>query len=126
MEIIHFLIVSPERDSFIDLADQLIEENSIEVHWVGSGQEALASVTQNLVDVVITDEELGDMTGLTFAEKLVMLNPLINCVVVSALSPEEFHEASEGLGLLAQLSLHPGKDDAENLIRKFKQIKNLL
>lgn len=126
MEIIHFLIVSPERDSFIDLADQLIKENSIEVHWVGSGQEALDLASHDPIDLVITNEELGDMTGLAFAKKLVMLNPLINCVVVSALSPEDFQEASEGLGLLAQLSLHPGKDDAENLIRKFKQIKNLL
>lgn len=122
---IHFLIVSPERDSLLDLADQLGKENNIQIRWAGSGKEALDSVSRDPVDLVITNEELGDMSGLAFAEKLVMLNPLIHCAAVSALSSDDFHEASEGLGLLAQLPVHPSPTDADNLILKFQKIKNL-
>ncbi|MBN1847698.1 MAG: response regulator [Deltaproteobacteria bacterium] len=125
MGLIRFLIVSPEKDALQDLTNRLMLETDLEIHWADSGKEALDSVSHDPVDLVITDEELGDMTGLEFAERLVMLNPLINCAAVSSLSPADFHEASEGLGLLAQIPEKPTGSDAENLMEKFYKIRCL-
>ena len=50
------------------------------------------------------------MTNLEFAGKLIKLNPMINCASVSSLPSNEFHEASEGLGMMCQLSFPPGKN----------------
>ena len=36
---------------------------------------------------------------------------MINSAAVSSLSPEKFHEASEGLGILPQLPPRPGAHD---------------
>jgi len=50
---------------------------------------------------------------------------MITCASVSSLSPEDFHEASEGLGLMAQLPIQPGKEHAEELLQRLRYLKNL-
>jgi hypothetical protein len=65
------------------------------------------------------------MTGLEFAEKLLRVNPMINCALLSSLPSDEFHEVSEGLGVFAQLPLCPDTADAENLLTGLRRLKNL-
>ena len=47
-----------------------------------------------------------------------MVNAMVNTAVVSPLSDEEFHEASEGLGILGRLPNEPGMSDAVELLHK--------
>ena len=78
------------------------------------------------LDLVVVDEKLGDMTGIEFIETLVSVNPMINCAVVSPLPSDDFHEVSEGLGILAQLPVQPGAKDAEDLLKLLNNLKKLL
>ena len=122
---IPILIISPNRDALSALAERLNEEKDITVLWAASAKNALEAASKDPVEFVITDEHLGDMTGLEFAEKLVKINPMINCAVISHLSSEEFHEASEGLGLMAQVPAYPDRMAAEELIKIIRKIKTL-
>jgi len=117
------LLVSPDKSSLSELASALKEHDGVELLTTESGEKALAMVSESAVDLVVTDEELGDMTGLEFARRLISLNPMINCATVSGLEPERFHEVSEGLGLMDQLATRPGKEDAERLLRNLRLIK---
>lgn len=117
------LLVSPDKSSLSELASALKEHDDVELLTTESGEKALAMVSESAVDLVVTDEELGDMTGLEFARRLISLNPMINCATVSDLEPERFHEVSEGLGLMDQLPTRPGKEDAERLLRNLRLIK---
>ena len=117
------LLVSPDKSSLSELASALKEHDDVELLTTESGEKALAMVSESAVDLVVTDEELGDMTGLEFARRLISLNPMINCATVSGLEPERFHEVSEGLGLMNQLPTRPGKEDAERLLRNLRLIK---
>jgi DNA-binding NarL/FixJ family response regulator len=78
------------------------------------------------IDVVIVDEQLGDMSGIAFVKQLVKINPLVNTAIVSALTAEEFHEATEGLGVLMQLPREPREKDAEALFTILEKIGALL
>ena len=49
---------------------------------------------------------------------------MINCAVVSTLSSADFHEASEGLGILMQLPAEPGKKEADQLLEHLKKIQS--
>jgi len=120
------LLVSPDKDSLSGLASAFMEHDDVELTWAESGEKALGMVSDIAVDLVVTDERLGDMTGLEFAGKLLSINPMVNCASVSNLSPENFHEASEGLGLMAQLPFQPGKEDAKKLLQSLKQLRNLM
>jgi len=117
------LLVSPDKSSLSELASALKEHDDVELLTTESGEKALAMVSESAVDLVVTDEELGDMTGLEFARRLISLTPMINCATVSGLEPERFHEVSEGLGLMDQLPTRPGKEDAERLLRNLRLIK---
>ena len=122
---IRLLLATPHRDRLLELAPELEEHDDVELTWTDSGQKALDTLSETPVDLVVTDTELGDMTGLEFAEKLLRVNPMINCAVLNSLPSDEFHEASEGLGIFAQLPLRPGKADAEKLLKDLKKLKGL-
>lgn len=92
------------------------------VGWAGSGRELLETIAVAPVDLVLLDEDLGDMTGLELVKRLVAANPLINCALVSSLSAESYHAVSEGLGLLMQLPPKPGIADGERLMAHLNRI----
>ena len=123
---IKILLVTSEREPFSEFARVLKQRDDVELSWVATGQEVLESISDNPVDLVIVNENIGDMTGIEFMKKLLPINPMINYAAVSPLAPEEFHEASEGLGVLVQLPVAPGKLDAENLLKRLDDLKNLL
>ncbi len=123
---IKLLLVTPDKESFRDFSLALTQTDDVELSWAASGQEALTVLSENSVDLVIVDESVGDMTGIGFMKKLLSINPMINCAAVNPLPHEAFHEASEGLGVLAQLPVAPGKPDAENLLKRLKELKILL
>lgn len=123
---IDLLIVANNRANFSDFSDALSTNNEVSVAWAVSGADALSIATRNRFDLVVADETLGDMSGLVLAEKLVTQNPMVNCAVVSPLPEKEFHEASEGLGLLAKLPHKPGAQDARNLMKQLRLIKGMV
>ena len=122
---IKILLVTPEKEIFSEFASTLRKNEDVELSWAANGQEALEEIPDNPVDLVVVNENIGDMTGIEFMKKLLSINPMINCSAVSALGPEEFHEASEGLGVLMQLSVNPGKFEAEDLLKQLINLKDL-
>lgn len=122
---LNLLLVSPDKDSLSGLALALEKDDDVDLSWAESGARALEIISGTVVDLVVTDERLGDMTGIEFARRLLLVNPMTNCASVSPLSPKDFHEASEGLGLLAQLPIRPGEEDAKDLLQRLKNLKNL-
>jgi len=123
---LRILLVSPDKNPLSDLTSVLKKQDDVELLIAESGEKAIAAVSESAVDLVVTDEKLGDMTGLALAKKVVSLNPMINCVAVSGLPTEEFHASSEGLGLMDQLPVQPRVEDAEKLLRNLRYIKGAL
>jgi two-component SAPR family response regulator len=117
------LLVSRDINPFNELISALKEYNDVELEISAPGEKALTMITDKAVDLVILDEHLGDMTGLEFVRKLLKINPMINSAVVSGLSHDEFHESSEGLGIMHQISKQPHKNEAEKMITTLRYIK---
>jgi len=122
---IRLLLVTPHKNSLLELALAMEKYDDVELTWTDSGQKALDKLSETSVDLVVIDKDLGDMPGLEFAEKLLRVNPMINSAVLSSLPSDEFHEASEGLGVFAQLPLRPAQKDAEKLLKGLKNLKDL-
>ena len=113
------LLVGNNRN-FISTVSEYLEKAKI--FRANSGNEALDMIANKSINLVITDESLGDMTGLEFAKKLISINPMVDCAVVSSLSSEDYHEASEGLGLMMQLPVQPEKRHLEQLLLQVNKI----
>ena len=123
---VRIMLVAEELASFEDLARGLEKKDGIELIHVGSKQEALKEVETSRIDVVVTDAQLIDEAPLHFVTELMKKYPLINCAMVSSLSPEDFHEYSEGLGVFMQLPLTPGEKEAEKMLEILNSIDVLL
>lgn len=100
--------------------------STIELAEATSGAEGFLSLQGKQIDLVIVDEQFADMSGIAFVKQLVKINPLVNTAIVSTLSDHDFHEATEGLGVLMQLPVAPGEKDAEALLGILEKIGVLL
>ena len=119
------LLVSSDKDSFNGFEAAITKYNDVDLIRTDSGKKALTMAAESSLDLVVADENLRDMTGLEFAGRLIAVNPMTNCALTSSLSAEIFHEKSEGLGLMTQLPINPGQEDAQNLLEKLREIKKL-
>ena len=119
------LLVSNNIASLSEFSSTLKENDKNEVLYAEMCETALKIIKDNAIDLVITDEEIGDMSGLDFAKRLISSSPMNNCAAVSSLSEKDFHEASEGLGLMNHLPANPGRSDAEILLNTLRRIKGL-
>ena len=119
------LIVSNNIDNLSEFISSLKENDINEILSAKTCDAALKMIKDNAIDLVITDKEIGDMSGLAFVKKLISISPMTNCVAISSLPEKDFHEASEGLGLMDHLPVNPGKSDAEKLLKNLRCIKGL-
>lgn len=116
------LIVTPRHTSLAPLAACLEESQDVQVAWVETGLAAISDVMKHPPLGVVIDENLPDMPGLDLVRRLLPINAMINTVVISALPPEAFHEAGEGLGIMAQLPPQPTPEDARTILADFKRM----
>lgn len=123
-KIIKILLVSQDTAA-MSAFKKVLEENQVQTAWAESGGNAIARIDKESFDLVVTDENLGDMTGIEFIEKVISIKPMVNCAATTSLLPADFHEASEGLGILMSLPVRPGQEQAEKLLVQLKTILNL-
>ncbi len=122
---ISILLISKEDGVFVGLKSGLKQYDEVEFYRVYTSNKALDIISGEGIDLVVADEEIADMTGIEFAKKLVSVNPMISCALLSPLSPKGFHEATEGLGILAQLPVRPDEKQAKILLDRLKGVLGL-
>ncbi len=121
---LRILLASPDKDSLADLKTGF-EEDGVEITWAETCGDIFFRLKEETFDLIVIDEKLPEMNGLECIEKIIFSNPMLNCAAISSLSPDEYHEASEGLGILMQLPENPVKEDAAKLIDHLNTILNL-
>ena len=67
---LRLLLVGPDRDTFSDFAPVLEGHDHVELSWAESGERALDMASDTPFDLIVTDENLGDMAGLELAERI--------------------------------------------------------
>lgn len=118
--------VAKDFSRFSLLVDRLRREQGVELVPAATGVAGLAHLKEKTVDLVIVDEQLDDMSGIDFVKQLVLVNPLVNTAIVGSLSKAEFHEATEGLGVLMQLPPYPQGSDGEALLAVLAKISGFI
>ncbi len=116
------LIAAEKTGKFEELARALDAVPDVEILWAHDGPEALDKAAAESPDLVVVDEFLGGLSGLEWVRRLMGVNAFIQTATVSPQPMDAFHEASEGLGIMAQLPPRPGKFEAELLLKTLKQL----
>jgi DNA-binding response OmpR family regulator len=116
------LVVTPDPKAWAAFAAALIENHDIQLAWAESGAAALGDVTRHPPLCVVVNESLPDMSALDLVRRLATVNAMVNTAVASGLADQDFHEASEGLGVLLRIPPAPGKVHAEALLARLERI----
>jgi DNA-binding NarL/FixJ family response regulator len=119
---LHIILASSRPKALQNFAAALSSNPEVQLQQVASGAEALEAVRAAAPHLVIIDADLPDAAPLELVQQLLLVNAMVNTAVVSPLADEEFHEASEGLGVLGRLPEEPGENDAAGLLRQLKKI----
>lgn len=120
------LLVSPNAIQFNSVKDCFVESGDAKILETDTVDVALQVVKEIGLDLVIVAEQLDTMNGIEFINTLVNINPLIHTALVSSLDAEDFHEQTEGLGVLMQLPPEAEKKAAEELLEKVEKIESLM
>lgn len=117
------ILLSGENSNFSPaFLSGLKNESSVEIEAVETGKLTFEAISKTKADLVIVCESLPDMSGIEMIEELVKINPFVNTAIVSGLSEEDFHEATEGLGVLMPVPPDADEAYAVKLLDYLKQI----
>jgi len=119
---LQIVLATARPKSLQEFAEALVSTTRVQLRQVVSGAETLEAVRSSAPHLVVIDTTLPDAAPLELVNQLLMVNAMVNTAVVSPLAEEEFHEASEGLGVLGRLSEAPTKDDAADLLKKLRMV----
>lgn len=117
------LLVSRDSADLSELA-AVFSAHGADITRAETGLQAISKAADRF-DIVVAGEQLPDMTAMELAEKIIVTNPMGNVAIASSLLPADFHCATEGLGILMQLSPVPDKIEAGNLLERLTRILNM-
>jgi DNA-binding LytR/AlgR family response regulator len=120
------MLASNTAERLAPLATGLWNQMEPELFHAESCSEVLDLLTARAVELVVIDEDLADMKGVQLARMLAEKHPFVNCMLVSSLPADEFHEVTEGLGVLMQLASPPDMDAASTILLHLSEIKGFL
>lgn len=116
MSDMRLVLVSKRSNQLAEFVEALRQQNGVELLAAENGRQALEIVRENAPAAVIIDAEPTDAEPLQLVKDVLLENAMVHCVVGSPLSEDDFHEASEGLGVAAQLPKNPTAGDAQELV----------
>ncbi|OGR39483.1 MAG: hypothetical protein A2051_02770 [Desulfovibrionales bacterium GWA2_65_9] len=117
----HILIVTRRASELSDFADALAKGTGAQLRFTNGWVNAKATLKTIPPAFVVLDEGLNGGPPLELARELIQVNAMVNIAVVSALGAEAFHEASEGLGILAPVPVQPTAADGAALAKVFRR-----
>ena len=119
-------MVTVRREIFHSFAEGLSADPEVCLDQATSGAEALSIVRTKCPHLVVVDCEPSDIDSLDLVREMISANAMVNTAVVSPLSGEDFHDKSEGLGVLCRLPPEPGGNDSKTLLQKLRGVLGLL
>jgi hypothetical protein len=117
----HILIVTRRALELAPFADALGRGTGLDLRFTDGWVNSQATLKTIPPAFVVLDEGLRGGPPLELARKLIQINAMINIAVVTPLAHEAFHEASEGLGILAPLPVQPTAADGAALAKVFRR-----
>lgn len=119
------LLVSPRIGDLSDFTPTLSAQPDITLHQVNSSEDALQMAREQNPHLVIIDQEIQDKNSLDLVMELLVVNAMINTVMITSMDAAEWHEKSEGLGMMPPISDPPTEKDALALLEAFRKMPGL-
>jgi nitrogen fixation NifU-like protein len=120
------VLVSPNVERWSAFAAALKTQGQLSIVDVRSGSQALAAARETVPLAMVVDEDLDGTSGIDLVKQLLQVNAMIHLALASGQPSDRFHEETEGLGLLMQLSPLPTSAEAGKLVDRLGQLTGSL
>jgi len=109
------LVATSRPAELAEFINALGAETGQDIDVTSSGAVTLEQVKAAVPSLVVVDEGLEDFTPLKLVVEIMMISAMTNTAVVTSMTDKEFHDASEGYGVLKALPVKPGRTDGVEL-----------
>ena len=120
----NILIIDDEK-SQRDILQGYLAKKGYKVFAAESGSQGIKIIIENLVDIVLSDYKMPEMTGLEILAKVSQINPEISFVIITAYGTVENAVNAMHLGAYDYLSKPVNLDELDLLIARIIEHKNL-
>lgn len=121
MKNVEILAVTDRSPELAEFLTALQERAGMSLMVATSGKAALEHVKSDQSPFVILDRTLPDAEPFRLAMDILSVNAMTNLAAITELSDEDFHEESEGLGMLCAIAPDPGGEDATLVAETFSR-----
>lgn len=116
------ILASPQIEQWQEFSDALQTDARFNIVKVRSGAEAIEAARTVKTLAVAVDADLGDLPGIELVRRLIGIDAMINTALASDAPEEQFHEETEGLGILMKLSPLPNSAEAGRFAECLRQV----
>lgn len=116
------ILITPSPARYPQFMAGLAQQGRAVVQRTARGEKALVAARIDRPHLVVLDEQVRDLAGPELVRRLLSLDAAIGVAVISSRQAGEFHEAYEGLGVLAQLPQNPGLAHAHLLLDQVERL----
>lgn len=122
-----FLLVCDGPEKLKGLEAGLTGLADTKVVRMDSGSTVLAGLENKTLsaDLFVVDDTVGGLPGMKLIEQMVAVNAMVNTALVSDLSDEDFHEYTEGLGILIRIPKDAKPADAARVAEHLGKVLSL-
>ena len=114
----------PDSGRLPGFADGLAQIKNVALTHAQTGMEAVNRIAalpgEKRPHLVIFDDALADGPGSKLVTALMGVDAMILTALVSDMPHAEFHDKTEGLGILSQIPPTAGQKEAKDLVDKLK------
>jgi DNA-binding response OmpR family regulator len=123
---IKIILVTPSPARYPRFMAGLAQPDRAVLQRTGKGEKALLAARTDRPNLVVLDEQISDLAGPELVRRLLSQDASIGVAVISSRDSEDFQEAYEGLGVLAQLPQNPGLNHARQLLDQVEQLEQAM
>ena len=102
-----------------------LEKKGFKIFSASSGNEGVKSVKDNMIDIILSDYKMPDITGLEVLEQVKKINPEISFVILTAYGTIENAVRAMRLGAFDYISKPVDLDELDLLLERIIENKNL-
>ena len=119
------ILIIDDEEAQRNVLKGYLEKKGFKIFTASSGTEGIKSVQDNMIDIVLSDYKMPDITGLEVLEHVKKINPAISFIILTAYGTIENAVKAMRLGAFDYISKPVDLDELDLLLERIIENKNL-
>ena len=119
------ILIIDDEEAQRNVLKGYLEKKGFKIFTASSGNEGVKSVKDNIIDIILSDYKMPDITGLEVLEQVKKINPEISFVILTAYGTIENAVRAMRLGAFDYISKPVDLDELDLLLERIIENKNL-